>query len=685
MLSVRSLATIAVFASSSCAHHAVVDDGTSVSFGNPREGILVNASRLPTRGVGYYSPSRWEQRGLRYGTDEMVSMVVWIGRELDRIHPKAAFAVADISLRAGGPSAWHRSHQHGRDIDIPFITRTKAGGMRAVQTMRHFAGSGEVVARGGAPIAPEPDIYFDVARNWTLVKLLLTNPIAEIQYIFVSDDLKQTLIDHATAEGEPADVIGQASYLLAQPSDSAAHDDHFHIRIYCQVSDLKLGCRDWGTVRWLKKVYKYERPVRRSGFSTLLAYINQTSGAHGHPRRIAGARVRSRALARFIVRLMAEQLVKSVKLFFQEQPSDKVYNVALVESDGSYTVRVEWGRRGANLNKGTKAVDVELAAAEKAYAKVVKQKTRKGYEILTEENKPAEVAPPVGEGSASKVAGSQRERLAQRAQLLNAVDPSAVDGLIGDGDIVAQQKLDGMRVLLHMVEGAVVATNREGQITSISEHVAVAFRGAPDGSIFDGELVSGQKPSYWLFDLISYGDEDLREAGYVERYERLTAIGVETDEVTVVPTATSEDEKRRLYAALEAQNAEGIVFKRGDAPYTMGRPASGGTQLKLKFVKTADVVITENAGNAYRMAVYDGDELRACGKVFAGTTNESRAELDRLLSDGVNPVAEVKYLYATDDLILFQPVFVRLRDDKEASACVLAQLVQTDRSGLAEI
>lgn len=383
--------------------------------------------------------------------------------------------------------------------------------------------------------------------------------------------------------------------------------------------------------------------------------------------------------------MTVETTVKSIKLFFQEQPSDKVYNVALVESGGGYTVRVEWGRRGANLSRGTKAVDVDRAAAEKAYDKVVRSKTRKGYEVWSDDNAPAEVAPPAGEGSASKVAGDQREKLGQRAQLLNSVGDGELEALLTSEAVVAQQKLDGMRVLFHIIDGKVVATNREGQIvafTSVAERVAAAFRGAPEGTVFDGELVG---ESYWVFDLLSYGDEDLREAGYEDRYERLTGIGVTTDEVTVVPTAWDEDEKRRLLAALEAQNAEGIVFKERDAPYTMGRPASRGAQLKYKFTKSADVVITENAGNAYQMAVYHEGELRPAGKVFAGTTNESRAELDRLLSAGENPVAEVKYLYATDDHVLFQPVFVRLRDDKPASDCLRDQLIQTDRRGLTEI
>ena len=54
-------------------------------------------------------------------------------------------------------------------------------------------------------------------------------------------------------------------------------------------------------------------------------------------------------------------------------------------------------------------------------------------------------------------------------------------------------------------------------------------------------------------------------------------------------------------------------------------------------------------------------------------------QLDAQLGAGQRPVAEVRYLYATAELQLYQPVFVRLRDDKPGEACVRSQLVDTDR------
>ena len=103
-------------------------------------------------------------------------------------------------------------------------------------------------------------------------------------------------------------------------------------------------------------------------------------------------------------------------------------------------------------------------------------------------------------------------------------------------------------------------------------------------------------------------------------------------------------------------------------------------------MKTAEVFITENVGNAYQMAVFDDNGKRQeVGKVFSGTTSKLRKTFDAMLSGSETPVAEIRYLYATKDSILFQPVFVRLRTDKSADDCVLSQLVYTDRAGIADL
>ncbi|MGC4114636.1 MAG: WGR domain-containing protein [Myxococcales bacterium] len=376
--------------------------------------------------------------------------------------------------------------------------------------------------------------------------------------------------------------------------------------------------------------------------------------------------------------------VRKIELFFQEGTSDKVYNARIVEDGpGTFTVKVEWGRRGSSLNEGTKAVRVTREVANRKFDSLVREKTGKGYEEVAGTVKPAAVAPPVGEGSGSKASKIGRPRTGQAAQLLNAVDDAQLQKLLADDHFIAQQKLDGVRMLIKVGASAeaTVATNRQGQVMELAESVKRAVLEAPVGSLLDGELVRTEDgPVYHLFDLLAHGTDDLRAKTYLERYQELDALCDELSEpVRKVAMAQGAKAKKALYEHLESERAEGIVFKRTDAPYAPGRPASGGPQLKYKFVKTADVFLTENAGNAYQMAVMDEAKVRLVGKVFAGTTNESRKELDALLGSGERPVAEVRYLYATDDDVLFQPVFAQLRDDKAPEDCLLSQLVHTNR------
>jgi penicillin-insensitive murein endopeptidase len=246
-----------------CSQLGALSDGTSLSYGPPRIGALRDPSRLPDRGAGYWTPPRWRARGLRYGTEEMISAVVYAGRELDRNAPGLKMSIADLSTARGGSSAWHRSHQTGRDVDILFMARDDAGKSLEVERMWKYGQDGQArPPKDGAVIAEGktlPKVFFDDSANWLVVRALLENPIADVQYIFIADWLKQRLLDHAQEAGEPEELVQRAGYLLHQPSDSLPHDDHMHVRIYCSRTDLNLGCDDFGQLRWIKKEYKYER------------------------------------------------------------------------------------------------------------------------------------------------------------------------------------------------------------------------------------------------------------------------------------------------------------------------------------------------------------------------------------------------------------------------------------------
>lgn len=95
------------------------------------------------------------------------------------------------------------------------------------------------------------------------------------------------------------------------------------------------------------------------------------------------------------IRFPVMKLVRQIQLHFREGNSDKVYEVDLCETDGKYLVNFKYGRRGANLKEGTKTVSpVSLAEAEKAFQKLVDEKTKKGYRVVSQQSDSKEPAKP---------------------------------------------------------------------------------------------------------------------------------------------------------------------------------------------------------------------------------------------------------------------------------------------------
>src|SRR5262245_42495631 len=200
-------------------------------------------------------------------------------------------------------------------------------------------------------------------------------------------------------------------------------------------------------------------------------------------------------------------VIKSIRLFYQEGSSDKVYNATIVKDGDAFTVKVEWGRRGASLNQGSKAVRVSLAVAQKKYDSLVREKRNKGYEEIAGDVKPAAVAPPEGQGSGSKV-GGKRAKVGLGAQLLTALEEDELARFLGDDAMLAQQKIDGQRVLAHVNADEVLVTNRDGQRTRVAMNAFSGLAYLPHGTIVDGELLDD---GYWLFDVLAVGGDDVRD------------------------------------------------------------------------------------------------------------------------------------------------------------------------------
>src|SRR5690606_6646399 len=138
----RAALVLLMACAGACAGQGIHDDGTSVSFGPPNRGALVNPLVLPPSGDGYWMPPTWARRGLHYGTGELVGMIAHLGRDLAQRGAGRPLAVADLSPQRGGPSRWHRSHQTGRDVDLIYFARDAEGRPVPADSMRHFRADG---------------------------------------------------------------------------------------------------------------------------------------------------------------------------------------------------------------------------------------------------------------------------------------------------------------------------------------------------------------------------------------------------------------------------------------------------------------------------------------------------------------------------------------------------------------
>jgi len=253
-----------LFAASSfaCAGPNLWTDGTSISTGHSNRGRLRKPAKMPESGPGFEVPKNWWSRGNVYGVEELIVAVSRAAGSVFGASDKVRLGVADLSPLRGGRSRWHRSHQSGRDIDLIFYATDKDGEPLDPPTLEMIHYDGE-----GKAYAPRRTVYeekkwearrFDVERNWLLLEELLGDPTIRIQWIFVSAELRQRLLDYAIDTERPRWAVEYAEVILRQPADAPPHDDHFHLRIYCSRSDRFHGCIDRGPV-WHheKKSFKY--------------------------------------------------------------------------------------------------------------------------------------------------------------------------------------------------------------------------------------------------------------------------------------------------------------------------------------------------------------------------------------------------------------------------------------------
>jgi len=300
-----------------------------------------------------------------------------------------------------------------------------------------------------------------------------------------------------------------------------------------------------------------------------------------------------------------------------------------------------------------------------------------------------------------------------------------------DGDWLYEVKLDGYRALAFRsgdevrllsrndkdfgqrfpdVVEAVAALNSDEFILD-GEIVALDSKGRPSFQLLQAFELGTRRPPllYYVFDLLRLGDKDLRAKPLTERKAALKEL-VNDPPSIIRYSAPLPGKADTLLRQVAKMGFEGLIGKRDDSLYEAG--ARSGAWIKLKLHTEQEFVIggytdperTRKHFGALLVGYYIGKQLMYAGKVGTGfdfkLLASLRAAFDRIAQDEcpfanlprpqkarygqtitasqmkrchwIKPtmVCQVRFAEWTRDGSLRQPVFLGLREDKEASEVV---------------
>jgi len=205
-----------------------------LSVGGTSNGEILNAVHLPAQGEHHYVLGDHEGRDTHWGGGVLVQAIEDASEWAERRYPGMRVGVGNLSVRSGGPLYWSRSHHSGRDADLAFRYLNETGEPVEAQ--------GLYVVRSDLTVREPAGWSVDVPRTWAIVEGLLVTHGDAIQWLFVSQPLKDAMLEHAAEIGVSPAVLAMASVVLHQPGDSRPHDDHLHLRVYCTANEATERC-----------------------------------------------------------------------------------------------------------------------------------------------------------------------------------------------------------------------------------------------------------------------------------------------------------------------------------------------------------------------------------------------------------------------------------------------------------
>ncbi|CAM3905940.1 ATP-dependent DNA ligase [Mucilaginibacter galii] len=266
--------------------------------------------------------------------------------------------------------------------------------------------------------------------------------------------------------------------------------------------------------------------------------------------------------------------------------------------------------------------------------------------------------------------------------------PEAMQTLLGNADEwQAEWKWDGIRAQLIKREGEIFIWSRgEDLATDKFPELHALLHHLPDGTVLDGEILSfqnGQPLSFAVlqtrigrktlskkiledspvaliaYDCLEYDGEDIRYKTQTERRQLLEGLQATTPypevfNISSLITFKSWDELAEIREQSRAMIAEGIMLKRKDAHYQVGRRRGDWWKWKIDPLSIDAVMIYAQKGHGrradlytdYTFAVWDGDKLVPFAKAYSGLTDTEINKVDSFVKrntlEKFGPVRTVK-------------------------------------------
>ena len=283
--------------------------------------------------------------------------------------------------------------------------------------------------------------------------------------------------------------------------------------------------------------------------------------------------------------------------------------------------------------------------------------------------------------------------------------------LLSDDNYVAQEKLDGMRAVVHIYKYGLRIFSRSAGVddptrplekTSALPHLAALKFPGMEGTILDCEILASgldsaqlsgtihknevnndnQLVKLYVFDILRFIGKDLTQKTLHERLGFLLTAKtrIYSKHIIYLPYAYSTVEKEALYQSVLAKGGEGIMLKRLDADYVLGgRPANNW----YKFKKSAmfDCIVmgfTKGKGkyNTRIGAIIFGQyintpkgwKLKPLGQA-SGMTDAQRNEFSSYPEKYIGKAVSIKGMERLKSGAIRHPQFVEIRSDKNPNQC----------------